>query len=245
MARISIEDIRMQLMERNWKLISDTYQNLDTELIYECPEGHRVYGPWKTFRSKCECPECKKNILKNVNDKIYPKKINVKRILALDQASHKTGWSIFDNGQLVSYGVFEATGADDIDRFLAIKQWFMSMLMNWKPDKVGMEGIQFQTTSNGQRTMGVTVFETLARLQGILMVVCAEEAIPYEICHSNTWRSYCGVKGRTRTDRKRSMQQLVKQWYDISVTDDESDAIGLGKYLSEHYMKNIIVENWE
>jgi hypothetical protein len=41
------------------------------------------------------------------------------------------------------------------------------------------------------------------------------------------------------------MQLLVKQWYDISVSDDESDAIGIGRYLNMTVDKNTQVENWE
>ena len=93
--------------------------------------------------------------------------------------------------------------------------------------------------------MGVTVFQTLARLQGILMLTCHEMKVPYEICPTNTWRHECGVKGRSRTDRKRSMQMLVKQWYGISVSDDESDAIGIGRYMTGRLKRNSTVTNWE
>jgi hypothetical protein len=37
------------------------------------------------------------------------------------------------------------------------------MLENWKPDFVGIEGIQFQDESSGSK-MGITVFQGLARL---------------------------------------------------------------------------------
>ena len=93
--------------------------------------------------------------------------------------------------------------------------------------------------------MGITVFQTLARLQGILMETCYANKIAYEVCPTNTWRHQCGVKGRSRADRKRSMQLLVKQWYDVSVTDDESDAIGIGYYLTNKIIKNTTVQNWE
>lgn len=245
MSKIAIEDIREQLASHGWRLLSDTYKNLDGELVYECSEGHKVYGPWRLFRNKCECPTCKANALTQVETKVLPKGKDTKRILALDQATHTTGWAVFDNGELVSYGKFTTTTETEAARCHEVKMWLISMINNWQPDKVGLEGIQFQVTSNGQHTMGIPVFEALAHLQGVLIDVCFELGISYEICHVNTWRHYCGVRGTTRTDRKRSMQLLVKKWYDISVTDDESDAIGLGKYLAENYMKNIVVENWE
>ena len=118
------------------------------------------------------------------------------------------------------------------------------MINNWRPDYIGIEGIQYQEEGGG-KIMGVTVFQTLARLQGILMEACYTAKIPYEICPTNTWRHICGVKGKARTDRKRSMQLLVKQWYNIDVNDDESDAIGIGRYLSSKTNQKIIVENWE
>lgn len=93
--------------------------------------------------------------------------------------------------------------------------------------------------------MGVTVFQTLAHLQGILMETAFEMGIPFKLCSTNTWRHTCGVKGKTRTDRKRSMQLLVKQWFDISVSEDEADAIGIGKYMSSQVVPPIKVENWE
>ena len=79
--------------------------------------------------------------------------------------------------------------------------------------------------------MGVTVFETLARLQGVLMVTCYEQKVNFRLCPTNTWRHACGVKGKARADKKRSMQALVKEWYGLNVTDDIADAIGIGYYL--------------
>ena len=61
MAKIRIDDIRKAAIEHNWKLISEEYKNLDTDLVFECEEGHRVYLPYKKVRDKWECPLCKKN----------------------------------------------------------------------------------------------------------------------------------------------------------------------------------------
>lgn len=91
--------------------------------------------------------------------------------------------------------------------------------------------------------MGITVFQTLARLQGILMETCYELDIDFHICPTNTWRHHCDVKGRTRADKKQSMKNLIKQWYDMTVTDDVADAIGIGKYLSDSSIDNIEVVN--
>ena len=44
MAKISLEDIKRELIPEGWQVISEEYKNLDTEMIFQCPEGHRVYN---------------------------------------------------------------------------------------------------------------------------------------------------------------------------------------------------------
>ena len=41
------------------------------------------------------------------------------------------------------------------------------------------------------------------------------------------------------------MQMLAKKWFDITITDDEADAIGIGKYVSDLHTQAVIIENWE
>ena len=243
MARITIDSINEELAPYNWKCISTEYKNLDTELQFNCEEGHLVCAPWKKVRKLQECPVCKQNAHKtNKPLVVEPKKKGQKRILALDQATHITGWSIYDGQQLIRYGTFSTNQKDEIARISTVKNWLISMIENWKPDFVAIEGIQFQDESSGNK-MGVTVFQGLARLQGVLMETCYAQKIDYTVCPTNTWRNHCGVKGRYRADKKRSMQLIAKKWYDISLTDDEADAVGIGKYAAD--LNKIEVVNWE
>ena len=158
--------------------------------------------------------------------------------MALDQATYVTGWSVYINKRLVRYGTFEVTGEDEIVRDYEIKTWLINMIENFQPDIIGLEGIQYQQYA------GVTTFATLARLQGILMETIYELKIPYVICPTGTWRHHCGVKGKTRTDMKRSMQLLAKQWYEVSITSDEADAVGIGKFVSDTNGGKIQLEEW-
>ena len=244
MSKIKFSDIQSAVAEHGWKVISEEYINLDTEMVFECNEGHRVYSPWKRIRDKFECPTCKQNQLVQLDDTILPKPVGTYRVLALDQASHTSGYAIFDNNKLVKYGKFHTDLDDEIARDSLVKSWLLSLINSWKPDFVAIEGIQYQEEGGGQK-MGITVFQTLARLQGILMETCYTAKIPYEVCPTNTWRHACGVKGKSRVDRKRSMQLLVKEWYDVSVSDDESDAIGIGHYVCTKQAKMNTIENWE
>lgn len=239
MAKITLQQIQNQLSENNWSLISEEYCNLDSEIIVKCPEGHTVYTSWGKLRKKYECPQCKQNKYTHNKQIILKKKANENRILALDQATHITGWSIFDGTELTRYGIYEAEGEEEAQRFHKIKEWLISMIENWQPDMIGIEGIQYQSD------IGVTTFQTLARLQGILIDLCYELKIPCKICHTKTWKAHCGVKGRSRSDQKKSMQNLVKNWFDISVEEDEADAIGIGKYVAENFLKRTEIVDWE
>lgn len=239
MAKISIETVREETEKNGWKLLSEEYINLKTEMSFECSEGHKIYASWEKTRNKFSCPVCKTNRFIKMENSIKPKKKGVHRVLALDQATKITGFSIFDDQKLIYYGTFKTMLNDEIARDSAIKTWLLSMLDNWKPDIVGVEGLQYEENH------GVTVFETLARLQGILLETLFWEKIPYKICPTNTWRHHCGVKGRSRVDKKRSMQKIVKETFDVSVTDDEADAIGIGKFVSETTCPQLKIESWE
>ena len=164
MAKITISDIRKELEKDNWNILSNEYKNLDSELIFICNEGHEVYSTWKKIRNKKECPICKKNKYIKTEIKVIPKIKNTKRILALDQASHISGWAIYDNDKLIKSGIFETDQFEEMERDTNIKNWLVNMINNWKPDVVGIEDIQLQNI-NGN--VGVKTYKVLAHLQGI------------------------------------------------------------------------------
>lgn len=237
MSKITLEQIRAELPE-GWVLLSDTYKNLDEQLEFKCPEGHQVFSSWRRMRNHPYCKQCEDNVFKQIDTKIVTKKSGTTRVLGLDQSSHVTGWSIYDGKQLVKFGTFVAPDREDIERFDTIKNWLVSMIYNWKPDYVAIEGIQYD------QKFGVTVFQTLARLQGILMECCYEQKVLFMICPTNTWRNRVGVKGRARSDRKRSAQLIIKEKYGVQVTDDEADAVLIGQYAVDTINASSIVE-WE
>ena len=243
MSKIKVEDIRKAAIENGWKLISTEYKNLSTELTFICNEGHEINIPYKKVRDKWECPLCKANKYYNFSEEVKPKSKGVQRAIGLDQATHITGYSIFDNEELVYAGTFEATAEDEIARDVQIQNWLIQLIHNWKPDVVGLEGIQLQQFND--KMVGVTTYQTLARLQGILMATCYDLKVDYMICPPATWRNHSGVKGRSRADKKRSMQNKIKEWFDITVSDDVADAIGIGKYINETHKKKVEVFNWE
>lgn len=243
MSKIKIENIRKAAIEHGWTLQSDTYKNLKTPLNFTCNEGHEVYLPYERVRDKWECPICKKNQYYDFDEILPHKSATTQRTLGLDQATHITGYSVFDGNELVYAGTFEATAEDEIERDIQIRNWLDNLLYNNSIDLVGIEGIQLQQFNN--KTIGVTTYQTLARLQGILMAVCKDRKIDCYVCPPATWRAHCRVKGRSRVDKKRSMQAKIKEWFDITVSDDVADAIGIGMYIKDNYKKTVETFNWE
>lgn len=252
MAKLKIEDIAKDLESKGWKLISKEYKNLDTELELECPEGHRVFKSYKSIRKKYECPVCKNNSYKECQTINLPDKKDSFRILALDQATIITGWAIFDNQELIKYGVVTPNEKfDKTTRISILRQWLISIIDAAKPDLILFEDIQlqdFQKSFPGQKkqsdNIGVTTFKVLAELIGVLQNVAYELQIPHKIIHSGTWRKGVGVTGRSRADKKKSAQLIVKKRYDIQVSEDEADAICLALYGATNFTKEVPMISW-
>lgn len=243
MAKFHIEDLKKEASMLNWTLLSDEYTNLDTELKYRCPNNHEVTLSYRIWRSDKSCPVCVASQYKPVENKIAPKAGVKKRVLALDDATYDTGWAIFDDGNLIKYGLFSTKQATEVERIHTIKDWLVNMIAIWKPDFVVIEDIQLQERSTGGDTPNLTTYKVLAHLQGVLQNTLYENKVPFEAVYASVWRKSCDIKGRYRADQKRNAQIQVKKWYNIDVTNDEADAICIGRYYNKKTTPSIIV--WE
>ena len=112
---INIYTVANHLTDEGWKLISTTYKNLNTELEMECPNGHRQFQTYNNWRRHCICDKCMAgDPYKIKKNKVPIKKIDTQRILALDAATNITGFSIFDDGELVSYGTYKTKNSENV-----------------------------------------------------------------------------------------------------------------------------------
>ena len=111
----------------------------------------------------------------------------------------------------------------------------MDAIQKYEIDVVCLEEPLYETEK------GLTIFGTLSRLLGIITAALYEQNIHYEIIPVAVWRKHCGIPGGLiRQDAKKAMQDTVKRWYDFSATDDECDAIGIGKcYIDKDKKKPI------
>jgi len=236
MARNYYENIVVELSELEWKLHSKSYKNLNTLMSMECPNGHIIEETLKKWRNKQHCPVCAEQNYLIFQVKPTIRKAGVKRVLALDDSTTTTGWAIFDDKDLIAYGEYNAPSLELIDRIMTVEDWLISMINNWNPNIIALEDIQMQKN--------VQLFKALAKLQGVLEICIKRKKIQYYIVHSQTWKAYCKIIGKNRTDQKKSAQLIVSKLYKIKVSKDESDAICIGKYVAEKFIKNNTMINF-
>lgn len=235
--KLKIDDVKKEVEETGWTLLSNEYQNLTTDMSFKCPEGHINYYSLEKWRRGHECLTCKNNPFFEMENK--PVKKNGYRILAFDQASITSGWAVFDNESLVSYGKWTSEGFHSTERIGQTKYWVASMVNKWKPDQLVFEDIQLQKFGDGNEA--VVVFKKLAHLQGVLKNFAFENGIPYRVVSPATWRNFSEIKGKSRSDKKKNAQLKIKELYDVSVTQDMADAILIGTWAAhEHNQQKII-----
>jgi hypothetical protein len=124
--RLKYEDVKDEIEAEGWKLLSTSYTNLKTQMTFECPNGHENFYTMEYWRRHKECPICKANKYYQMND-TAPKSKGF-RILAFDQASITSGWSVYDDEELIKYGKWTSDGTNSTDKINKTKHWFANMI---------------------------------------------------------------------------------------------------------------------
>lgn len=232
---INIYSVSNDLESKGWKLISTEYKNLKTPLKMKCPEGHDIEDTYEHWRKYCICDKCLAGDPYKVRqNKIPQKESGAYRILALDAATGVTGYSIYDNGILVSYGTYKVPlELETTARINDVKHWLINAIKEWKPNFIGIEHIQLQTFGANKNQQQVETYRVLANLQGVLLDTIFEIDLPCELVYSSTWRRVCGISegNGQRENKKKAAQEKVLKWHNIQCTQDEADAICIGKYF--------------
>ena len=235
MGTINIYSVQNALEAEGWQLTSEVYKNLKTPLEMVCPAGHKQEQTFDNWRKHKICDICLAGDPYKVKKNKVPKKgTDTQRILALDAATSITGYAIYDDKVLVGYGTFHTTTTlTATERINQVKNWLKAALKEWEPDFVGIENIQLQKYGNRDTDVQVKTFQTLANLQGVLLDVIFEACIDSDLVRPSEWRSYCGINDgdQHRGAKKKQAQAKVKVWYDMTCTEDEADAICIGKYF--------------
>lgn len=153
------------------------------------------------------------------------------RLLALDQASKVTGWAIFEDGELKSYGKISLDDPNTDIRLVQLRQGIQTLVADYNIDEVIFEDIQQQdNVANNVQT-----FKVLAEVYGVVSELLQELQIPHSTVLAASWKSTLGIKGRTRAEQKKNAQLYVEQNYGIHVIQDIADAVCIGTH---HIKKN-------
>lgn len=153
------------------------------------------------------------------------------KILALDQASRTSGWSVFENGKLVTYGKFTVDDTDFGLRLQKIRNKVKSLIETHNPDEVVFEDIQLQANQGNN----VDTFKKLAEVFGVIYELLTELNISNRAVLSTVWKSKLKLlhgAGQKRESQKQEAQRWVVETYGVKPTQDESDAICIGMWAS-------------
>lgn len=150
------------------------------------------------------------------------------RILAFDQATLITGYSIIDKDVVEEYGVLKKSKKNfpttDI-RCRAMAIAMCELIGEKKPEVVAIEDVALQRNPK--------VLIQLSRIQGEILGYCDFKDIPVVILKPSEWRKLVGIKqgNKSRKLLKSEAEILVKEKFGIDATEDEADAICIGYAL--------------
>lgn len=223
---LSKEQIAAEVAKKGYKLIDATgYKNMQSEITVECSQGHKFITNIASVRHPSfKCSTCEQAVFAEAprNRVVPPKTSNTYRIIAFDQATYKVGMSVWDNGKLVYYDLFEYHDNDLIVRLNKIKHLLSDIVIPiWKPDLMVFEDIQEQ---HG----GVMTFKILAMLLGICEVTALDNKIPFEDMAPVVWRKKIGTVSGGRAKEKAWAVQKVKELTGLTINEDTAEAILIG-----------------
>jgi Holliday junction resolvasome RuvABC endonuclease subunit len=150
-------------------------------------------------------------------------------ILALDQATVNTAYSVWVNSKLITHGKVTADEKiKDYRRSLQMVDLVMKKVEEYKPDLVVLEG----AFSNGN----IKTFGMLSCLRGMTMERLKDEGYKFEIVEPVIWKSFAKIKGK-RPEQKKQSIALAERIFGLELFDDDdiADSINIGCWAVNKY----------
>lgn len=165
----------------------------------------------------------------------------VSNLLALDQSSYTTGYSVFKDGKPVVISHFTVLGDDLGKRLEQIRNNIIELINKYDIDEVVFEDIQLQDI-NGSKEIGIKTFKILAEVFGMVHELLTELQMDYTIVPPVVWKATFKIAGKGRTKEKKMAQEYVFNTYGIKCTEDEADATCIGAHVIQKQNSEF---NWE
>lgn len=150
------------------------------------------------------------------------------KILCLDQSTKVTGYSVWVDGKLNKYGHLDSKIKENnpIKRMKKMIKLIDDVIGECSPDYIVIEGVQFQKNYN--------TYSQLSQMQGVIFCSIFQWDIPFSIIQPTMWKSFCDVKGKKRAEQKANTIKMVKEKFNLDVTEDEADSIGIGLWAVDN-----------
>ena len=150
-------------------------------------------------------------------------------VLALDQSTRASGWSVFENGSYVESGMIDMTKSKlDTDiRSFEMAKAIWRIIKKYKPEHLVMEETQQQSN--------VKTVIILARLQGMIVGYAEAHGVKVHILQPSKWRAALQYRQGSkvkRTELKQQSLDYIKENLGLSLPEDEAEAscIGIAAY---------------
>ncbi len=150
-------------------------------------------------------------------------------ILALDMSTKNTGYAIFNEGELITYGEIGASSTILLKRIRVMTNRINELLKEYPITKIVAEEVIPET---GART-NIKTQRALMYLQAALELLIYDNysKIKIEYIYPSSWRAKCGIKngrGVKRETLKEADINYVIGTFNIKTNDDIADAICIG-----------------
>lgn len=152
------------------------------------------------------------------------------KILALDQSTKSTGYCVIQNNKVKDYGLITAdSNLPILERIRVMYFNIQDLIDKTKPDFVVFEGTQYQNNAGA--------FGGLSKLQGTILAILYDRDLSFYIVEPTCWKSFCKIKGRKRVEQKANTKIFVAEKYNVDVSEDEADAIGIATWAIGNIIK--------
>ena len=153
------------------------------------------------------------------------------KLLALDQSSKVTGYTVLEDGKIIKVSHFECVGDDVGDRLSQFRKKIIHLIEEYNIDEIVFEDIQLQDV-NGNKETGIKTFKVLAEVFGVVYELLSERKIKNTAVLPIKWKAHFKIAGKGRAQEKKMAQSYVMNNYNIACTEDEADSLCIALY---HY----------
>ena len=145
----------------------------------------------------------------------------MQKVLAFDQSTKISAYSVFIDGEYVECGYIDLHKIKDTsERVRAMGVELCKVIKKYNPDRVVMEEVAQQSNA--------LTLKLLARIQGVIIGFCAAHNIDTYIIEPSKWRSTLKFKqgsGVKRNELKEQAIKYIKNVYNLELTEDECESI--------------------